>query len=35
MPKKIIFLNHGQGSFTQEEIDIIKSENYCLRLYNE
>ena len=34
-PKNSYTLNYGQGSFTQEEIDIIKSENYCLRLYYE
>ena len=34
-PKNSYTLNYGQGSFTQEEIDIIKSENYCLQLYYE
>ena len=34
-PKKTITFNYGKGSFTDEEIAIMKDENYCLRLYYE
>ena len=32
-PGKTYTFNYGKGSFTQEELDIIKDPNYCLRLY--
>ena len=34
-PKKTFTFNIGKGSFTDEEIAIMKDENYCLRLYYE
>ena len=34
-PKNSYTLNYGQGSFTQEEIDIIKSENYWMELQKQ
>jgi len=34
-PKKTVTFNYGEGSFTDEEIAIMKDENYCLRLYYE
>ena len=34
-PKKTFTFNYGKGSFTDEEIAIMKDENYCLRLYYE
>ena len=34
-PKKNVTFNIGKGSFTDEEIEIMKDENYCLRLYYE
>ncbi len=34
-PKKTFTFNIGKGSFTDEEIEIMKDENYCLRLYYE
>ena len=32
-PGKTYTFNYGKGSFTQDELDIIKDPNYCLRLY--
>ena len=34
-PKKTFTFNFGKGSFTDDEIAIMKDENYCLRLYYE
>lgn len=34
-PKKTYEFNYGRGSFTEEEIAIIKDKDYCLRLYYE
>ena len=34
-PKKTFTFNYGKGSFTDDEIAIMKDENYCLRLYYE
>jgi len=34
-PKKSYNLTYGKGSFNDEEIAIMKDENYCLRLYYE
>ena len=34
-PKKTFTFNYRKGSFTDEEIAIMKDENYCLRLYYE
>lgn len=34
-PKKNYILSFGKGDFTDEEIAIMKDENYCLRLYYE
>ena len=34
-PKKNVTFNIGKGSFTDEEIEIMKDQNYCLRLYYE
>ena len=33
--KKSYTLSFGKGTFTDEEIEIMKDENYCLRLYYE
>ena len=34
-PKKSYTITYGKGDFTDEEIAIMKDENYCLRLYYE
>ena len=34
-PKKTVTFNYGKGSFTDEEIAIMKDKDYCLRLYYE
>jgi len=34
-PKKSYTLSYGRGSFSDEEMAIMKDQNYCLRLYYE